>query len=81
MASVTQTQRERKRALAQAIAQLRAMDSKIEILQRRCYRIRAKKRLIQPDDALALDPLWRAVKASEQTTERALADFISIVQI
>lgn len=81
MATVAQTQRDRKAALAKARAAERLLDSSIEILERRMTKLRAKKKLIQPNDAMTLDPLWRNVTANVSKTERALADFIGIVTI
>jgi len=82
MASEAQRKRETLAALRRARKEQRTLDTQLERVERELLRLRSRKTLIQGDDVDKLITLWDGgVRPAFSTTQRALADFVSMVRI
>lgn len=80
MATDAQHDRENRAALRVARRYQRSLDSALERVERELLRLRARKTIVRPDQVLKLVQLWdQGVRPQFQTTEHAMADFVSTV--
>ena len=79
MATEAQLQRERKAGVRELRRTQRALDTQVERIERRLYQLLDRKTLIDRDDAVWMVNLWIKLLELLGNMERALTDFVEIV--
>ena len=78
MPTPNEVKRDRLNALRMVRKAERAVDTKLEVLERRIYRLLDRKTVIQYDSANAIVPLYEDFVAQIRNLEQAITDFLII---